>query len=78
MKRAERFEEMVRVFSSFPLEKDSFEDFYVDTNSKRSDIDAKKDIINSFRIGLNPYMMDTELVIPLLKRYKSPSGAWET
>lgn len=33
MKKAERLEEMISVFNSFPLNKENFEDFYVDTSS---------------------------------------------
>ena len=55
MKKAERLEEMISVFNSFPLNKENFEDFYVDTSSIRSVINARSEIINTLKYGINPY-----------------------
>lgn len=53
--KAERLEEMISVFNSFPLNKENFEDFYVDTSSIRSVINARSEIINTLKYGINPY-----------------------
>ena len=46
---------MISVFNSFPLNKENFEDFYVDTSSIRSVINARSEIINTLKYGINPY-----------------------
>lgn len=55
MDKAEKFEEMIAVFNSFPLNKDNFNDFYVDTSRIRSVINARSEIINTLKYGINPY-----------------------
>lgn len=55
MKKAERFEEMIGVFNSLPLNQDNFDDFYVDTSRIRSVINARSEIINTLKYGINPY-----------------------
>lgn len=56
MKRAECFEDMIKVFTPFPLDGDDYEEFYVDTSSERSVKNASKAIVNCFRIKIEPYM----------------------
>ena len=46
---------MIAVFNSFPLNKDNFNDFYVDTSRIRSVINARSEIINTLKYGINPY-----------------------
>lgn len=55
MKKASRFEEMLDVFSGYPLTKDDYEEFYVDTSKIRSVFDASNQIVSSFRYCTNPY-----------------------
>lgn len=56
MTRANSFEEMIKVFTPFPLDGENYEDFYVDTSLERSAKNASKSIVNFFRIKINPYM----------------------
>ena len=55
MKRAGRLEEMIGVFNAFPLTAENFKDFYVDTSKIRSVIDARSEIVNTLKYGINPY-----------------------
>ena len=55
MKKAERLEEMIGVFNAFPLTEENFQDFYVDTSSIRSVINARSEIVNTLKYGINPY-----------------------
>ena len=55
MKKAKCFEDMMGVFSPFPLGK-SQQNFYVDTSKERSVMNARENIVNSFSYGINPYM----------------------
>ena len=56
MDKAEKFEEMIAVFNSFPLNKDNFNDFYVDTSRIRSVINARSEIINTLKPALLIYI----------------------
>ena len=56
MMKAVKFEDMINVFSPFPLEGERYKEFYVDTSRIRNVMDASKKIVNSLRYGINPYM----------------------
>lgn len=56
MTRADSYEEMIRVFTPFPLDGENYQDFYVDTSPERSVKNASKSIVNCFHIKINPYM----------------------
>lgn len=56
MTRADSYEEMIRVFTPFPLDGENYQDFYVDTSPERSVKNASKSIVNYFHIKINPYM----------------------
>lgn len=56
LKKAESFEEMIKVFSPFPLNGENYTEFYVDTSKERSVMNASKSIVNCFNIDINPYM----------------------
>lgn len=56
MKKAECFEEMIRVFTPFPLEGETYDEFYVNTSVERSVRNASKALVNCFRLNINPYM----------------------
>lgn len=56
MKRAASYEEMIKVFTPFPLEGESYDEFYVDTSKERSVKKASSSIVNCFRLNINPYM----------------------
>ena len=49
MDKAEKFEEMIAVFNSVPLNKDNFNDYYVDKSPIRSVIIHSSDIIKSLK-----------------------------
>lgn len=55
MKKAERLEEMIAVFNPFPLTEENIGDFYVDTSHIRSVINARSEIVNTLKYGINPY-----------------------
>ena len=55
MKKAKRLEEMIGVFNAFPLTEENFSDFYVDTSKIRSVINARSEIVNTLKYGINPY-----------------------
>lgn len=55
MKKAERFEEMIGVFNSLPLNPNNFKDFFVDTSRIRSVISARSEIVTTLKYGINPY-----------------------
>lgn len=56
MKKATKFQEMIRVFNPYPLTKDDYEQFYVNTSEIRSVVNASKRIINSLTFGEYPGM----------------------
>ena len=56
IKRAEKIEEMFSVFDSYPLvEKDEFDEFYVNTNEARGD-DVVRRMEFALKYNPNPYM----------------------
>lgn len=56
MKKACRFEEMIQVFNPYPLQKEDYRDFYVDTGKIRSVVSASNKIVNSLTCGQYPGM----------------------
>lgn len=56
MTKAGSFAEMIRVFTPFPLDGESYKEFYVNTSEERSARNASRTIVNCFRININPYM----------------------
>lgn len=51
MKKATKFQEMIRVFNPYPLSKEDYNDFYVNTGNIRSVINASDKIVNSLIYG---------------------------
>lgn len=56
MKKAHNYEEMIRVFTPFPLDGENYNEFYVNTSEERSMKNASRAIVNCFKININPYM----------------------
>lgn len=56
MRRARSYEEMIRVFTPFPLDGENYKEFYVNTSEERSMKNAGRAIVNCFKIDINPYM----------------------
>ena len=56
MKKATKFEEMIRVFNPYPLSKDDYDKFYVNTGNIRSVVNASDKIVNSLTYGEYPGM----------------------
>lgn len=56
MRRANSYEDMIRVFTPFPLDGENYDEFYVNTSEERSMKNASKTIVNCFKININPYM----------------------
>lgn len=55
MKKAERLEEIVNVFNPYPLDQNSFDEFYVNTYTARGTNAIEKVMLN-LRYSRNPYM----------------------
>ena len=56
LSRANSYEDMIRVFTPFPLDGENYDEFYVNTSEERSMKNASKTIVNCFKININPYM----------------------
>ena len=56
MTKATRYEEMIGVFTPFPLSGENYEEFYVDTSAVRSVMNATNTIVTNLLYGINPYM----------------------
>lgn len=56
MTKATRFEEMIGVFTPFPLSGENYDEFYVDTSKVRSVMNATNTIVSNLKFGINPYM----------------------
>lgn len=56
MTKATKYEEMIGVFTPFPLEGENYDEFYVNTSQIRSVMNASNNIINTFLYSPNPTM----------------------
>ena len=56
MKKAQSYEEMIRVFTPYPLDGENYKEFYVNTSKERSIMNASKEMVNCFKFDIDPYM----------------------